>query len=254
MSNTELKQESTSTLVVESASKFGSLEKAIKGDYQFNIGDVITESWKLTDGAKWDFQKLFFIYFLFLLAAWVINIFGSSVLTILNPDKESPEKIIFSVVYQILYTLFFAPMGIAILITGARRACGASIPLSIWARYYKKLPSIAVTIVLSYIMILIGLVFFVLPGIYLAIAYTYSTTLVAEKNMSPWQAMEASRKAIHKRWFSMFGFMLLMTLFIMISIIPLGIGLIWTMPMAIIAYGIIYRNMFGMEAESLTEV
>jgi hypothetical protein len=31
----------------------------------------------------------------------------------------------------------------------------------------------------------------------------------------------------------------------MISMIPLGIGLIWTVPMFIVAQGILYRTIFG---------
>jgi hypothetical protein len=37
----------------------------------------------------------------------------------------------------------------------------------------------------------------------------------------------------------------------MLSMIPLGIGLIWTMPWFTLCAGIIYRNAFGVEEETL---
>jgi uncharacterized membrane protein len=49
----------------------------------------------------------------------------------------------------------------------------------------------------------------------------------------------------------MFFFSIVISLIVMVSMIPLGIGLIWTLPMMMIAYGIIYRNMFGVRDETL---
>jgi len=43
-----------------------------------------------------------------------------------------------------------------------------------------------------------------------------------------------------------------MFIIIGVSMIPLGIGMIWTMPMMLICYGILYRNMFGVEGKTLT--
>lgn len=44
-----------------------------------------------------------------------------------------------------------------------------------------------------------------------------------------------------------------LSLIMFVSMIPLGIGLIWTIPMSMIAYGIIYRNMFGIRNETLSD-
>jgi uncharacterized membrane protein len=100
-------------------------------------------------------------------------------------------------------------------------------------------------------MVLIGFVLLIIPGIYLAIAYYMAMPLVVEKGLSPWAAMEISRKTVSKRWFTMFFFGIVMMLILIVSAIPLGIGLIWTLPMAMIAYGVIYRNMFGIRNQTL---
>nr|MDA3868631.1 hypothetical protein [Gammaproteobacteria bacterium] len=68
-----------------------------------------------------------------------------------------------------------------------------------------------------------------------------------------WQALETSRKAITRRWFSVFALFIILSIIVFISAIPLGLGLIWTMPLMIIAFGVLYRNMFGVEAETLTD-
>jgi uncharacterized membrane protein len=117
--------------------------------------------------------------------------------------------------------------------------------------YFSKMFSLLLTMILMYIMVLIGFLLLVLPGIYLAVAYYMAMPLVVEKGMSPWQALETSRKAITHRWFSVFGLFFIMSLILFVSAIPLGLGMIWTLPMLIIAFGILYRNMFGVEADTI---
>jgi len=110
-----------------------------------------------------------------------------------------------------------------------------------------------VTTILYILLSLVGLLIFILPGIYLLFAYTYALPLVAEKGMSPWQALETSRKTITHRWFTFF-FISIIFLIIMTASFFIGlIALIWTLPMSIIAYGIMYRNMFGVEKETLSD-
>jgi hypothetical protein len=62
--------------------------------------------------------------------------------------------------------------------------------------------------------------------------------------------MEASRKAIHRHWFKVFGLYVLMSFICVLSSIPLGLGLIWTFPMFIMVGGILYREIFGVSQKA----
>ncbi|MCB1616954.1 MAG: DUF975 family protein, partial [Pseudomonadales bacterium] len=136
---------------------------------------------------------------------------------------------------------------------GLRRSVEAPVHAGLVIGFYHKTLPLFLTTLLMYLMIVIGFICLILPGIYLSIAYSMAMPLVAEKNLGPWEALETSRKAISKRWFTVFGLWLVLGIAVFISMIPLGIGLIWTMPMMMIAYGIVYRNMFGCEAETLAD-
>jgi uncharacterized membrane protein len=68
---------------------------------------------------------------------------------------------------------------------------------------------------------------------------------VVERGLSPWQALETSRKAISQHWFKVFGLFLLLGIIMGLSMIPVGIGLIWTIPLFIISMGVLYRTIFG---------
>ncbi|MEN8132906.1 MAG: hypothetical protein ABFS45_22555, partial [Pseudomonadota bacterium] len=104
---------------------------------------------------------------------------------------------------------------------------------------------LAILGVLTTLLTYIGFLLLILPGIYLAIAYLLATPLLVEKQLTPWQAMENSRKAITRHWFKVFLLLLATALIMFISAIPLGLGLIWTYPMAINILGILYREIFG---------
>ena len=53
------------------------------------------------------------------------------------------------------------------------------------------------------------------------------------------------------RWFPIAGFCLVLMLINAVAAIPLGIGLIWTVPFSVIACGVLYRRIFGCEPETL---
>lgn len=65
--------------------------------------------------------------------------------------------------------------------------------------------------------------------------------------MAPWEALTTSLKAVTPKWFAMLGFVLLAMLVITVAAIPLGIGLIWALPLLMLAAANLYRDMFGVE-------
>ena len=75
-----------------------------------------------------------------------------------------------------------------------------------------------------------GLLLFVLPGIYLIVAYTFAYMLIIDRGFSVWQALEASRRVVNKNWWKVAGLTGLMvalmaggtTLFSLVLGLPLG--------------------------------
>ena len=108
-----------------------------------------------------------------------------------------------------------------------------------------------VTYFLQWLFIVLGFLLFILPGIYLSVGYTYAMLLVLDNGMSPWQAMETSRKVIHKIWWKMFGLYLGVGLITFLAAIPLGIGLIWCVPWSFVLMGVLYRVLFAASVESV---
>lgn len=251
MSNVYQPPESNLIKDNEQEGSYGSIEKAVSGDYEFSIGGVLGEAWDKVGGSKWQFILASIFYFLIS----VVLMVAMSVVSLVLPGAGSGEggaiAVIVSMLIQLGFNLIMLPIAMGLFMMGARRSMDVPVEAtSVFSHFSKMLP-LFLTSILMMILIMIGLLLLVLPGIYLMFAYYMALPLVVEKGMGPWQALETSRKAISKRWFSIVALFILLGIIVTLSAIPLGIGLIWTIPMMMIAYGVLYRNMFGVEAETL---
>jgi len=235
-----------------SSDNFGSIEQGIRGDYRFYISEVLNEAWEKTSGAKGTFWLAIIIYIAISIGLSIVSQIFLAIIANVTANNET-IVILFSIVFQLLFNIVLLPVGMGLVILGIRRSAGASIQAGSIMGYFSSMFRLFFTYLLLTVMILIGFLLLIIPGIYLSVAYYFALPLVAEKGLRPWEAMEISRKAISKRWFTMFFFFIILSLIIIASMIPLGIGLIWTLPMSLIAYGIIYRNMFGIRDETLVE-
>ncbi|MFN2354407.1 MAG: hypothetical protein ABR512_07775 [Desulfopila sp.] len=114
---------------------------------------------------------------------------------------------------------------------------------------FRRLGVLLQLFVLQSIMLVVGFVLFILPGIYLSVAYILAIPLIFLRGLGPWQALEISRQAVHKRWWTVFFAIIAMSVLMGISAIPAGLGLIWTVPMFVVMVGVLYYHFFGMVEE-----
>lgn len=232
---------------------YGSVEKALAGEYDFSIGAVLSEAWAKTNGSKWTFQVAFAIY-----VGVLILVFGTfgvlgMMLGVGTDTASMMVSLAMQLISQIAYMAIATPIYTGIMILGLRRAAGASISASHILNHFDKVLPLLIVGLLTGIFTIIGYLLFILPGIYLAVSYLFAPMLVMEKGLSPGVAMSTSRKAIGKKWFAMFGLMVVLFLINLLALIPLTLGLIWSIPMSVIALGIVYRNMFGCEKATVSE-
>ncbi|WP_097459983.1 DUF2189 domain-containing protein [Mangrovitalea sediminis] len=231
---------------------YGSVEQGISGQYELRIGDIIREAWEKTKGVKGSFVLAFVFYFLIsVVLNGAFRLLGYVWLGTQNPGLHGDFHAGFFVIQQLVSILVTMPLAVGLFMMGVRRAVDAPVRATMIFAYYGKSLTFLAAIVLICVLIMIGLVLLIVPGIYLAFAYYLSLPLMVDKGLSIWAAMETSRKAISKRWFTFAGLYILLGLIGILAAIPLLIPLIWVGPMIIIAGGIMYRNIFGCEAETV---
>ncbi len=91
----------------------------------------------------------------------------------------------------------------------------------------------------------IGLLFCVVPGIYLAVAWMFTLPLVIDQKLDFWPAMELSRKVVARHWWTFFGLMLVNLLVILLGLAACGIGVLIAQPVAFGALAYAYEDLFG---------
>jgi uncharacterized protein (TIGR03435 family) len=84
-----------------------------------------------------------------------------------------------------------------------------------------------------------------LPGIYLAVAWTFTLALIIDKRLGFWPAMRLSRKTVSKHWWKLFGFIIVLSLIKMAGMLVFFVGSLVTAPVALAALMYAYEDIFG---------
>ena len=95
----------------------------------------------------------------------------------------------------------------------------------------------------------IGLLLLVIPGVYLLVGYLFASSLVVDRRLDFWAALELSRRTVQPMWFSMFAFVLLLMLINLAGAVALGIGLLVTVPLTACAITAAYADLFGLQSD-----
>lgn len=239
--------ESLLSVPMEREGKFGSVERALDGDFEFAIGDVLTEAWDLTNGSKGVLIGGFAVFYgLSILSSLLSVAIGAG-----TSETDVTAQAAGAAV-SILGTVLGYPIMAGMFLYSIKRASGDSSAAfrDVFGSFNRILPILGLMLLQS-LLIVVGLLFLLLPGIYLAIAYSLALPLLIEKEMGIWQALETSRKAISRCWFRCWGLMIVAGLIAAFGGgFTLGIGLIWFVPLAALSFGVLYRNVFGYEGES----
>ena len=202
--------------------------------YDFEIIPLLKEAFSRTYGVKWNFMGALLVYA-------IIALITGTLLELIFPKDATEYNEAISSFLAVPITL---PIMIGITMLGIKQARDEILDIPSVLNYFPFLFSILLAYFAMTILLFIGFLLLILPGIYLAISYSFTYTLIVDKGLGVWEAMELSRKTVTKRWFKFFGLALLAGLIIIISVIPFGLGLIWTLPMIYISYGLLYHHLF----------
>lgn len=228
----------------------GSIETALAGAYEINVKETLSEAWNETEGVKFTFVASVFVYVVIVLI--VSALFGMMLnINAYQGEGMQAQALLAQVGIDLLTMPIEIPILAALMMMGVKHINRRSIEIPNLFDYYVLVWPLVFASVLIYLFVAVGFMLLILPGIYLSVAYIFVYPLMIDKGMGVWEAMETSRKAVTKQWFSVFGVMLAMAAISILSAIPLGIGLIWTLPMGYLVYGILYTTVFGYEGEPI---
>jgi len=221
--------------------EYGSVETALAGQYEIRPVEIIKEAWATMVGMKLQVWIAFIIYMVLSATYAGVQYF------LVGEPGDLHFKPVGYLALSLLQILIFAPMGAGLFMIAIKHSVGGQAQfMEIFQHFDKTVPLFLCTLIF-YILVIIGFVLLIIPGVYLLVAFSMAVPLVVEKNMSPWEALMTSRKALTHKWFSIFGLNILLILVVVAGFLALLVGAIWALPAAILAFAIAYRNIFGVE-------
>ena len=215
-----------------------SLDDALAGQFDFELGDVLSEAWALTAGSK-----------TVILGAVAIAI-GANIavqaVTVLGGDDPGLMALVALLVSLAANAVIYTING-GIFLYAIKRAAGdESASFDDVLSCFGMILPIFGLMLLSGLLTFLGLLLLLVPGIYLAVAYSMALPLKVERGLGIWESLEISRKVLTTCWLKMAATVLVTGLAVGIgSIVTLGIGAIWLLPFGALVFGVLYREIFG---------
>lgn len=231
------------------------------------VEETISASWGRVSGAKGSIWAAIGITFAIVFAIGFITGFIGSLSNILGA--------IFNLVGQIISTL----LQLGLLYLGIQRAKNAPINFRQVFRGFEKpiaLRVIGVYVIQFLIFLPLVIIFMLVPilifgedlgevftsgltpqnimlvswcvlggliGLFITLRLILSMGFVLDMGADPWPAIKMSYEATRGNFFRLLAIFLFQIVVFILGAIPLGIGLIWVLPLVVIVYGMVYKNL-----------
>lgn len=193
------------------------VEDLVQNGYEFDFGDFFKYGREIMYKQTWLFIGFSVVYFLIAMAASNIPFGG----------------------------VLVSPLGAGIYIVSNRIITGRPVEFGDFFKGFTLfLPLLLVNLV-SGLLTVLGFALLIIPGIYLAVSWSMAVPLILFKKMEFWDAMEASRQIVGKKWWSFFGMYLVLILLNLGGALLLGIGLFYTMPLTSCVLYAAYQRIVG---------
>ncbi len=238
----------------------GSIEKALKGDYIIDVKAVLAEAWQYTLRARVSINLgIAFSLFLGTLISLIVSSYLGGIEAVLNDPKAS-------MILNIIVTIAIWPFMAGVEMMGVFHAVGLKTHPKLIFSFLKRGSWVALSALLTSLLMSIGFQLFILPGIFLVVVLSLTIPLVVDKQMMPMKAIILSIQTLRFKWFQifllyiilMFALVLLfvpLIMFVESSLSPIAIvifilGFSFLAPLYYNVKGILYREIFGVNLKA----
>lgn len=245
----------------------GSVDKATRGEYSIDVKGVLFEAWQQTLKSRLPINLgLFIVLVLGMLVSFVVSDFFGGIEAVIEQAKEQESQAL--QVINAVVTIVVWPFIAGIEMMGVYHAINKPTKTNMILAFLNRGSWVALTALLTSVLISIGLQLFVIPGVLLAALLSLTILLVVEKKFTPMQAIILSIKALRFKILHLLliYFILLMALISLLlpvslllssSLAPIAImvflyGLSYVAPWYYNVKGILYREIFGVFVDKNT--
>lgn len=110
---------------------------------------------------------------------------------------------------------------------------------------YPQLLNFVIASIIYAILVGVGFILLIVPGVIFGIKYHFYSYLIVDKNMGPLEALKKSGEITKGAKWQLFLLGLACGLVNLVGLLALGIGLLITVPVTMLAYAHVYRKLLG---------
>ncbi|GAB3018148.1 hypothetical protein GCM10027098_11340 [Bowmanella dokdonensis] len=217
----------------------GSLEHALAGEYKIDLRALLKEGWALSNTNRWVMVQAV----LLLVSLTIVGVLAYLKLAEIKGIEPTDPQ--FLMLAELGWIILSAPLFTGLIMMGINNSVGGICKPEQLFHFLPRTLVLALTALMSGLLVELGMMLFILPGLYLMVATSFSLPLVVEKGLTPAKAIFVSIRVINHKWRE---FLLLYCLFgclFFLSIITFGLALFWVAPFYYAVKGLLYRDIFG---------
>ncbi len=202
----------------------------------FSIREAIRFGWTTFKG-NWKFLLLLTI------VVQGFSIVAGSILSAFTQQTTNDQNFILGVILGLIVWLFQSVLTLGrihiylTVVDGGKGAWGQL--LSQW----RKIVGFVIGSILFGIFIVLGALFFVIPGIIVAIRLSLWMMVLVDKGVGPWEAIKTSWRITKGSTIKLFLWGVVSALVMIVAALPLGLGLLVAMPVTLLGTTLIYRKL-----------
>lgn len=111
--------------------------------------------------------------------------------------------------------------------------------------YYKPIVKYFVGTLLQEIIVIVGFILLIIPGVIFATRLQYTSYLIVDKDLGPLEAIKKSWAITKGNTWNLFFFGILLVLINLLGLICLIVGLFITVPLSLLATTFVYRKLLN---------
>jgi hypothetical protein len=153
--------------------------------------------------------------------------------------------------YSLLMSILISPpLTAGFFLVGNRISRGVDVQFSNFFDGFSFWGIVIVTSLVSGVLTFFGILALILPGIYLAVAFTFAIPFALFSGTDFWTSLELSSKLITRNWWKFFGFVIVLALFNIAGFLCFFVGMLVTIP---VSYFAIYAVFEELTRDALAE-
>ncbi len=225
------------------------LERALNGEYRFDFKTLFNRSQSLYKANLLTFLKSTGLLMLIGVGSTLI------LMSVLNVDPGSVESMQSSPagMLDIIMLVIMSPLLAGFRMLGVKLSANKQADTSELGHYFSLTLALVTLNLLTSLLIQLGLMLMILPGVYVYLVTQFSVVLLANRRAGVIQSIILSAKVVNRYLLPFFLLLIIFVLLFTLVFLTMGLAILWVGPVYSLVLGQLYNDLFGEQSKVETE-